>query len=205
MRHVALLALSLLFILGWSAVAADAGTTGSTPDNASNKVYKTTDDHGRPVFTDRASEGAQEVEVDKPMTFPAREFAEDYRQFTPLSDDDEAPSGPPYGTMAITSPTNDEAIRNNAGNMEVTFRLSPGLKQGHELRLLMDGAVVQNVASSEPIALTNVDRGTHTLQLEVVNRQSGKSLQTSDTVTFTILRHSIQHPKPPPPRPRNPS
>lgn len=176
----------------------------STQETGKSKVYKTTDERGRPVFTDQAPAGSQEVEIDEPMTFPADVFAEDYRQFTATKKKERAAKAN-YRTLTITSPANDETIRNNAGNMEITFNLSPGLKPGHKLQLLMDGAVRQEVRSSEPIALTNVDRGTHTLQLQVVDGESKEVLQSGSEVSFTILRHSILHPKPkprtPPPNP----
>jgi hypothetical protein len=41
--------------------------------------------------------------------------------------------------------------------------------------------------------LNNLDRGTHQLQLQIIDSQSGKVLKSSASVSVTILRHSVQH------------
>lgn len=163
---------------------------------ADGKIFKTTDEAGNTVFTDRPQEeDAQEVTVEEPMTFPADEYAREYRKFEPATDEETRDSGPPYA-LSITSPAPDEAIRSNAGDMEITFRISPGLKAGHRLDLVMDGAVRQRILAPGPISLTNVDRGTHQLQLQVTDLKRNEVLQSSDPVAFTILRHSVLHTAP---------
>jgi hypothetical protein len=157
------------------------------------KVYRTTDEHGRPVFSDTASDDAKEVEVKTPMTFPAGRFANQYNRVTAPGnaggEGDEAAFA--YKKLAITSPTPDEAIRSNAGTLTVSFVVDPSPRQGHTVQLMMDGKVLQKVRGSEPIALENVDRGTHQVQLQVTDDESGTVLQQGTPVTFSLLRHSI--------------
>jgi len=163
---------------------------------ADSKIFKTTDEAGNTVFTDRPQEeDAQEVEVKEPMTFPADEYAREYRKFEPATNEETGDAGPPY-TLEITSPAPDEAIRSNAGDMKVTFRILPGLKAGHRLDLVMDGAVEQQILAPGPISLENVDRGTHQLQLQVTDLKRNEVLQSSEPVSFTILRHSVMHAAP---------
>jgi hypothetical protein len=53
----------------------------------------------------------------------------------------------------------------------------------------MDGDTVQT--GQRPVFdLVNVDRGTHRLQVQVLNR-SGEVIQESDPVVFHLLRHHI--------------
>jgi hypothetical protein len=156
------------------------------------KIYKTLDENGNPVYSDVAPENAQQVDVDKPQTYPAKSYAEDYSKFTPAKEDDAArASNAAYSVMKITSPEADESIRNNAGNVKITFQLSPGPKPGHKLELLMDGKVVTDIASPAPILLRNVDRGTHQVKLEAIEIRTGKVVQSSDAVMFTLHRYSI--------------
>jgi len=164
---------------------------------ADSKIFKTTDEAGNTVFTDRPQEeDAQEVEVKEPMTFPAGKYAREYNEATTDEETgDTEDTGPPY-TLEITSPSPDEAIRSNAGDMNITFRISPGLKAGHRLDLMMDGAVKQQIKAPGPISLENVDRGTHQLQLQVTDLRRNEVLQSSDPVSFTILRHSVLHTAP---------
>jgi len=56
----------------------------------------------------------------------------------------------------------------------------------------MDGALSAAEAEGTSIFLGNVDRGTHTISLRIVDR-AGNVLIQSDPVTFHLLRHSILH------------
>ena len=161
-----------------------------------DKIYKTVDENGNPVYSDVAPENAQPVDVDKTQTYPAKSYAEDYSKFTPAKEDTGDAPTVPYNTIKITSPAADESIRNNAGNVQITFQLSPGPKPGHKLELLMDGKVISEINSPAPILLKNVDRGTHQVKLEAVEISTGQVVQSSDAVMFTLHRYSIlQNPR----------
>lgn len=165
----------------------------ATPRAAEDsKVYKTTDEQGRPVFSDQAGEQAEEVEVREPMTFPADQFAEDYQRFTAEKGEEEGEFS--YQTLAIVYPENNASIRSNPGDFEVRFRVSPNRRPGHTLQLLMDGEVYQEIAGTGSVMLTNVDRGTHRFQIQVVDGE-GEVLQQGPPVTMHLLRHSIRHPQ----------
>lgn len=154
-------------------------------------VYKTTDEQGNTIYSDQATDDAQEVKIEKPMTFPAGELANEYQRFEPAETAEEN-AGPPYETIAITSPANDEAIRSNPGNVTILFNLSPALQAGHSLELYMDGSSFQQLGSSQSVDLENVDRGTHTVQLKVFEGASKTEIQASEPVSFTIMRHSVR-------------
>ena len=91
--------------------------------------------------------------------------------------------------LAITSPANDEAVRQNAGNVTVTVDLKPALQPGHRLRLYLDGNLLDNGGTRTTVNLTNVPRGTHTLRAEVVDG-NGKVLRRA-TSTFHLLRAAV--------------
>ena len=95
---------------------------------------------------------------------------------------------PPFRYLAleIVSPADDEPIRENAGNITVITNLNPRLQRGHVARLLMDGDVVQEGPQAS-FSLANVDRGTHTISVEIVN-ESGEVLIRSGESTFHLLR-----------------
>jgi hypothetical protein len=101
------------------------------------------------------------------------------------------PAGPPYRIISITSPAQDEAVRENTGNLTVSFELAPSLRPGDSLVLLFDGAIATEVQAVVPIDMKNIDRGTHQLELQVIERASNIKLQSSGVVSFTMLRHSI--------------
>ena len=83
--------------------------------------------------------------------------------------------------------------------MTVNVSLEPALNPDDRLVLYMDGVKAQEGANPQ-FSLANVDRGAHSLSVAVVDKD-GKELKRSNTVSFTLLRHSVQHSKPPPQKP----
>lgn len=160
---------------------------------ASDKVYKTTDEMGNPVFSDEASSDAEEVEVGEPTTFSGQQLTEQYDYYSPDENND-SDQAAHYDSLAITYPGNDQTIRSNPGDLEVRFNVSPAPKSGHRLQLVMDGQVYRTLKSAGPVQLTNVDRGTHNLNLQVVDEE-GEVIQEGPAVTMHLLRHSILHPQ----------
>ncbi|MDD5330313.1 MAG: hypothetical protein PHX38_09930 [Sulfuricella sp.] len=105
----------------------------------------------------------------------------------------------PYTEIAIVQPGDDETIHDNNGTLEVALALSPALRDGHKIRLLLDGAQLETRASAH-FSLTNIERGTHSLQAVVIDR-SGRTLIASAPVAFHMWRASAlfpgrQKPKP---------
>lgn len=178
MNHLTLISTLLLLILAATCTGAEA-----------SKVYKTTDAEGRPIFTDQATEGAEEIEIKEPTTFPGAAFAEEYGELTPTRPEEAGTFQ--YRNLSILSPTDNESIRDNAGNLTIAIGVDPPLASNHELHVVMDGQVVQQVNASAPISLAEVDRGTHQVHLRVVEKGTSRIVQEGEAVSFTLLRHSI--------------
>ena len=90
----------------------------------------------------------------------------------------------------ITSPEHDLAIRNNSGNVTVTVATQPGLVGNDELVLILDGKeIVLGKATAK--AFNAMNRGSHQLRA-IIRDGSGRILQSSQSVTFHLLRHSGQ-------------
>lgn len=160
------------------------------------EIYQTRDANGNPVFTDAAPEDAPAVEVQAPQTYSAKRYTEDYKKFTPAKVNGDAPPGPPYRIMKITSPEADESVRDNAGNVSVQYALEPAVKTNQRVDLLMDGKVIGEAGSGATVSLSNVDRGTHNLQLRAIDLTTGQVVQESAVSSFTLHRHSVLQPKP---------
>ncbi len=93
-----------------------------------------------------------------------------------------------YSNFRITSPSNEEAIRDNAGNVNVDLKLEPSLRIGDKIALLLDGESFGG-GKATTITLSDMDRGTHNLQA-VVKNSSGQVVARSNSVTFTLQRRS---------------
>jgi hypothetical protein len=157
--------------------------------HAASRIYKTVDENGNVVFTDvppKEGESSEAIAVETPNTFPAAE-PESREQWIVDPTDEESEAAPfTYASLNISAPSNDEAVRENAGNVNVVAEVSPELQIGHRVRILLDGKPEQ-AAAQTVFMLPNVDRGTHSVQAEVID-DSGKVLISSAPTTFHLQR-----------------
>lgn len=153
--------------------------------NSTAEVYKRVSPDGSVEFTDVPGSGKEEPVKLAPMsTFKATPTAP-----TRSPGSRPAPSSNKYTSLKITSPANNTSIRDNAGNLSINVSVSPALRAGHKLVLLIDGSP-KTEGQSGQFKLTNIDRGSHTLQVKVVDAAS-KPLISSKTVTIHLQRFSV--------------
>lgn len=167
-------------------------------------IYRTVDEEGNVVFTDvppRPGEPGQAVDIKQPNSFEPsasgnRISLEDWARGQGDEDDERNPGEVRYSALRITSPANDEALRDNAGNVTVRAHLEPDLATGHALQLYLDGTLSQT-GPDTTFQLSNVDRGTHSVELRVVDG-SGATLINSQPAVFHLQRRSVilQPPRP---------
>lgn len=168
-----------------------------TGDDAEEKgkVYRKYHADGVVEFSDKPLKGGDELKVEEVPTY---RFATPKK--SPSTPKAVAPSpakAPPlrtkklkpaseYTALVITSPSRDQTIRANDGNINVSYSLSPELQhfKGHKLVYILDGRVLKQTGPG----LKNLSRGTHTLVLQVVDK-SNKILIHSDSVSFHIKRY----------------
>ena len=148
---------------------------------AQGAVYKSVDEQGNVTYTDtQPGKQSEEVEL-KPIT--------------PVKFDPPKPvkiqSAPPtqkkkksekvYSVLAITSPANDATVH-NAGNFSVQVALSPELDSEHRIQLLLDGELIAPPQKTLSFQLSNIDRGTHTLRVEIISLEKKVVQSTSSTI-----------------------
>ena len=147
------------------------------------KLYKYTLSDGKVVYSDRPPPADQVEEV---ILEPLQTFS--LPPVKPLPGSSPAKKDQPdgYEAFTLTSPSNDSTIRDNGGNVRVSVSLSPGLRDGHSIEVSMDGKSIGS-GSSTSITLTEVDRGTHTVQAAVKD-DGGKVIARSNSVVFHLKR-----------------
>jgi hypothetical protein len=155
---------------------------------ASADVYRSVDESGNVIFTDKPSPDAEKIDIAPVQTITTDPAQQQFEYTPPARKQTESIS--PYNKVEITSPEHDTALRENVGDVSVSVTVDPGLISGHKVVLYMDGNVVAE--GSGQFNLTNIDRGTHTL-IAAIQSNDGRELIRSAPVTFTVLRHSIQH------------
>ncbi len=162
-------------------------TAAITPISAS-EVYMEIDENGVPVFSDTRTEGSKEIELREPQTFSSDEaIPQALPQYGAPDAEDDQPWI--YSRLAVTSPANDTAIRENTGAMTISVAIAPGIKNGHKAELMMDGLAIRKLSGSGPVSLSNVDRGTHVFSVRIVD-DNGKVIDEGDGVSVTMLRHA---------------
>jgi hypothetical protein len=151
---------------------------------AASQVYRQVDKDGNVTFTDNPAADAEPVEIRELNTIaPPPELAP-----RPESTVPKQPATVGY-EVSITAPTNDTVIPRGPGNFSVAASLSPALKSGHQLQLLLDGNPRQEPQTGTTWALTNVFRGTHALEVAVID-EAGNQLAKSQPITVYVFRPS---------------
>lgn len=91
----------------------------------------------------------------------------------------------------IVSPKEDMAIRSNNGTLVINVTIKPEKKSNQLLQLLLDGLVFGKSQTSTTIRALNVDRGTHQLQVQLLDSE-GKVLTKTQIVTVHVQRAAIK-------------
>lgn len=181
------LSLTTLTLLTFSGTAKAENDAGGV-----KTLYKKVDKNGRITFTDKPLPGAKEVTVDtqKNLLSMPRKASEQYH----YEDDEDAKKKEKpfkYNYLAIETPKTGESIRANDGSLYVLIGITPQLKGAHTLRLLMDGAAISEDQKAPYFSLSNIDRGTHNLQVQIIEDSSQKVIQSSPISTFHLHRASL--------------
>ncbi|MCP5162540.1 MAG: DUF4124 domain-containing protein [Hahellaceae bacterium] len=150
-----------------------------------NDIYRWTDAKGVVHFSDHATENAEKITVRPTQTIDMRTpAAETSKESSPEKTN--KGDGAIYTQLEITSPANGSAFHAPDGSVDVTFSAQPEIASGHLFRLTIDGKVAYTGASTST-TLQNVDRGTHNLQVSIIDNM-GMKLISSTSLSITIHR-----------------
>ncbi len=149
----------------------------------SETVYKTVDEDGNIIFTDKPSEGSEEIKLKKLQTIKNPNPA----KYKPTPKPTIKNQDTRYGTFLIANPADGSGLRSNAGNITISVSLEPPLRSGHQIVITLDGKEVSN-GSASSASVQNVERGAHNISASVVD-ESGKQLKSTSS-SFSLLRAS---------------
>ncbi len=165
---------------------------GASSTFAETKVYRWVDEKGVEHFADKPIPGVMAKEVDI-QTFQGNVF--NVPKATPSrvpKDKKNKPTADKKTKFAaeIVSPMDDAAIRSNDGSIEISVKIEPGMKVGQSLQLLVDGKPLGKKHKLTSIRATNIHRGTHSLQVQLINKD-GKVIASTSTIKVHVLRASV--------------
>jgi hypothetical protein len=154
--------------------------------SAAAQVYRSVDKYGNVTFSDQPGPNSEKVYVPPVQTYTPRKLPGASGDATDAADEADPPSD--YN-VAIVEPLHEASLRDNDGNISVTVRVLPPLRDKHKLVLSLDGVPMNAPGSATSFVLPLVDRGTHKLVAEVVDVE-GQSIKRSKPVTFHLKRVS---------------
>ncbi|WP_136247088.1 DUF4124 domain-containing protein [Halomonas borealis] len=173
---------------------------------AAQPIYRTTDAQGNVVFTDDPQSGGKAVELD-PLTVVPSRSVEPLPSATSEPADGATRFGEPgqpfmpYDAFAIASPEPQSTLPTGAaGNLPVRLTIRPALRADHRVRLLVDGRVSQSALHTDTFLLSNLVRGEHRVQAELLDAAGAVRHRTSP-LTLYVQRASVNLPS----NPNNPA
>ncbi|GAB6405101.1 DUF4124 domain-containing protein [Pseudomonas sp. MHK4] len=150
---------------------------------ATAQIYKYTDAQGNTAYSNQPPDGVTAQPVELPQLNRAQPQP---TQAPPTPTPAQVPQSIAYNVLELTGLPTTEALRANNGTFTVNVLIEPRLQGPHLLRLLLDDQPYGQPSNVPILQLVNIDRGLHSLAVQVV---SGETIvQQSPTVTFTLQR-----------------
>lgn len=157
---------------------------------AQAEVYKSINDDGQVVYSDRPGDNAERLRMPALPTYTPQPV----RSISRYSKAEHAQQQETYNGFEITAPADDSTIRNNIGSLEITTLISPALMVplGHTIQFYIDGSAHGVASDATALSVTNIDRGSHQLSASVLDAD-GKVLISTVPVTVHMKRASKLH------------
>ena len=152
---------------------------------SSEVVYKTIDEDGVPLFSDKINGEHERVLI--PKSKKTNVFESPLTKMIAI----EKKEPKQIYKVEILSPPIDHTFRNSekvSVRINVKPRLSSG--SGHETRVFLDGDLLSDYVSSMNFQIRDLERGAHTLEV-VLTDIAGRELARSEVRTFFVQKVSI--------------
>jgi len=161
-------------------------------------VYKHVDEQGHVIkYSDKPQKpGDKPIDLPKPaLTIESKPVPESTPtpapQTKPAESEQQTKPETVYAAVAFIKPDDQAVIRANGGVFPVELASQPELDvdAGHHYTIMVDDDPHQDSIETH-FNLENVDRGTHTLAVEVRDR-SGHTLSSSSSITVYVQKASV--------------
>ncbi|WP_372871227.1 DUF4124 domain-containing protein [Shewanella sp.] len=157
--------------------------------NAQAAVYKWVDKDGKVHYSDKPQENAEVVDLKETS---ANQIRLEVPAAPPRNDD--KPEAIEY-QISILSPEQDETIRNNDGDFNVSASITPEPPANALWVLRIDGKVWNDAMEVPFFNVKGIDRGEHSIEVQLIAR-NGKVIASSKPRTLFLHRTSVlQQPK----------
>ena len=153
---------------------------------ASAEVFKTVNPDGSVTYSDVQTEGSKSITPPSLTPTPAVKLPEKKK---PEPEDEGSPV--PYKAFNISSPSANQTIRNNNGDVKVSIDIKPGLqtKFKHSISIFLNGREVASKLTSPAYTVNDVVRGRHSISARLLD-ENGVILKRSNLVFVNVRRFS---------------
>jgi hypothetical protein len=159
----------------------------------SAEVYKWVDEDGNIHYSDHSpEEGAEPVVLPEGVYYTPPPLPESSEESSGEESERQSGQQVVYGELVITRPAMNETIRSNEGIVTIEFDIKPQLASGDTFRLIFDGKKFQDGVTDTAVVLSNIERGSHTVKVQVV--RDGVVKATSRSVVFHLHKESVFDP-----------
>jgi hypothetical protein len=164
-----------------------------TSAHAEVMVYKWVDEQGNVHFSDTPNPQAEAIELKPQPAYTPAEIP-DNNTVPEAIDSVPAEALAPNYQLSITAPTQEQAMWANDGKVTVSVQTTPTLnaERGDKLLFNLDGTASPPTTATR-FTFEDVYRGAHSVSVSVVDKQ-GKTLSSSNTVTFYVHRPTLNRP-----------
>jgi hypothetical protein len=157
------------------------------------QAYRWTDESGQVHYSDRPAPGATEVRLRGAQGYSAPTPSRPAAAASGPEEPETQASVEAYTLFNVIQPSQQETLWNTGSVLNVQVDLQPALQMGHHLGAYLDGQLLDVGATSPQFQLSDVFRGTHTLQAVVLDAR-GQEILRSLAVTFMVQQTSILNP-----------
>lgn len=143
-------------------------------------VYKSVDAKGNVVYSDAPSKNAKEISL-PPISIVPSLSPVDVARANTAPDNVTQPRVTQY-QLSFVSPLPDQVVR-KPDSVNVNVNSVPPLSNGDVMSILLDGVVIAN-GNSATVSTENLDRGTHSLVVRVMNANGQVVSQSSTSLNI---------------------
>lgn len=145
-------------------------------------IYQWIDSKGQTHYSDTPQKGATVVDLKPTQTYSLK---------VPVIISKESTVSRTAYKLEIIQPKQNATIRNPEGHLSVIIEVTPSLKEGETLQLLVNNVLYGSPQHSRHFKLEHILRGAHTLEVQRLNRD-GQSILSSQPITIYMMPPTIR-------------
>lgn len=152
------------------------------------QVYKSQDALGRTIYSDQPAEGAEKINLHDVQTYKAPPVPQAEKK---QESNDKKPAEITY-QLEFAQPHADQVYTHNVKDINVQLSANPTLAPHLTYELYLDGKLHGQANRSGNFVLKDLARGAHSLKGQVVNKNTGKVVSQTGTLTIHQKRPIVK-------------